>query len=137
MTLEDALKLFQLPRTVGEYNGIEIIALKGRFGPFLKYGDKNFSLPRGKDPLKVTLEECSQIIEDGLNKTAANSVISEYKDSDIQVINGRFGPYIKHGGSNYRIPKDTDAATLTEAACQEIINCSKPTGKGQRRFKKF
>ena len=136
LTLEDALKLFQLPRTVGQYNGIDVIALKGRFGPFLKYGDKNFSLPRGKDPLKVTLEECSQIIEDGMNKTAANSVISEYQDSDIQVINGRFGPYIKHGGSNYRIPKGTDAATLTEAACQEIINSSKPTGKGQRRFKK-
>lgn len=136
MTLEDALKLFQLPRTVGQYNGIDVIALKGRFGPFLKYGDKNFSLPRGKDPLKVTLEECSQIIEDGLNKTAANSVMTEYKDNDIQIINGRYGPYIKHAGENYRIPKDTDAATLTEAACLDIINSSKPTGKGRRRFKK-
>lgn len=129
ITLEDALKMFQLPRTVGEYNGVEVIALKGRFGPFLKYGDRNFSIPRGKDPLKITLDECAAIIEDGLSKTAANSVMAEYKDSDIQVINGRYGPYIKHAGSNYKIPKETDAATLTEAACLEIINNSKPTEK--------
>ena len=130
ITLEDALKMFQLPRTVGEYNGVEVIALKGRFGPFLKYGDRNFSIPRGKDPLKITLDECAAI------KTAANSVMAEYKDSDIQVINGRYGPYIKHAGSNYKIPKETDAATLTEAACLEIINNSKPTEKGRRHFKK-
>lgn len=136
ITLEDALKMFQLPRTVGEYNGVEVIALKGRFGPFLKYGDRNFSIPRGKDPLKFTLDECAAIIEDGLSKTAANSVMAEYKDSDIQVINGRYGPYIKHAGSNYKIPKETDAATLTEAACLEIINNSKPTEKGRRHFKK-
>lgn len=136
ITLEDALKMFQLPRTVGEYNGVEVVALKGRFGPFLKYGDRNFSIPRGKDPLKITLDECAAIIEDGLSKTAANSVMAEYKDSDIQVINGRYGPYIKHAGSNYKIPKETDAATLTEAACLEIINNSKPTEKGRRHFKK-
>jgi len=63
-------------------------------------------------------------------------VIMEFKDSDIQVINGRYGPYIKAGGSNYRLPKDTDAATLTEETCKEIIENSKPTAKGRRRFKK-
>lgn len=136
ITLEDALKMFQLPRTVGEYNGIQVVARKGPYGAFLKYGDRNFSIPRGKDPLKITLDECAAIIEDGLSKTAANSVMAEYKDSDIQVINGRYGPYIKHAGSNYKIPKETDAATLTEAACLEIINNSKPTEKGRRHFKK-
>lgn len=136
ITLEDALKMFQLPRTVGEYNGIQVVARKGPYGAFLKYGDRNFSIPRGKDPLKITLDECAAIIEDGLSKTAANSVMAEYKDSDIQVINGRYGPYIKHACSNYKIPKETDAATLTEAACLEIINNSKPTEKGRRHFKK-
>lgn len=129
LTLEDALKLFQLPRTVGKYKDVDVVALKGRFGPFIKYGDKNFSIPRGKDPLTITLEECSGIIEEGLNKSAANPVMAEYKDSDIQVINGRYGPYIKHAGSNYKIPKGTDAARLTEEACLEIINNSKPTEK--------
>lgn len=136
LTLEDALKLFQLPRTVGKYKDVDVVALKGRFGPFIKYGDKNFSIPRGKDPLTITLEECSGIIEEGLNKSAANPVMAEYKDSDIQVINGRYGPYIKHAGSNYKIPKGTDAARLTEEACLEIINNSKPTEKGRRRYKK-
>ena len=136
LTLEDALKLFQLPRTVGKYKDVDVVALKGRFGPYIKYGDKNFSIPRGKDPLTITLEECSGIIEEGLNKSAANPVMTEYKDSDIQVINGRYGPYIKHAGSNYKIPKGTDAATLTEEACLEIINNSKPTEKGRRRYKK-
>lgn len=136
LTLEDALKLFQLPRTVGKYKDVDVVALKGRFGPFIKYGDKNFSIPRGRDPLTITLEECSGIIEEGLNKSAANPVMAEYKDSDIQVINGRYGPYIKHAGSNYKIPKGTDAARLTEEACLEIINNSKPTEKGRRRYKK-
>lgn len=136
LTLEDALKLFQLPRTVGKYKDVDVVALKGRFGPFIKYGDKDFSIPRGKDPLTITLEECSGIIEEGLNKSAANPVMAEYKDSDIQVINGRYGPYIKHAGSNYKIPKGTDAARLTEEACLEIINNSKPTEKGRRRYKK-
>ncbi len=136
ITLEEALKMFQLPRNVGEYNGVEVIAMKGRFGPYLKYGDKNFSIPRGKDPIKITLDECAAVIEDGLNKTSANSVMAEYKDNDIQVINGRYGPYIKHAGSNYKIPKGTDASTLTEPACMEIINNSKPTEKGRRRFRK-
>lgn len=136
LTLKDALKLFQLPRTVGKYKDVDVVALKGMFGPYIKYGDKNFSIPRGKDPLTITLDECAAIIEDGLSKTAANSVMAEYKDSDIQVINGRYGPYIKHAGSNYKIPKETDAATLTEAACLEIINNSKPTEKGRRHFKK-
>ncbi len=136
ITLEEALKMFQLPRTVGSREGVDIIATKGRFGPYLKYGESNFSIPRGKDPLKITLEECCAIIEAGLSKGPANAVISEYPDSDIQVINGRYGPYIKHAGSNYKIPKETDAAALTEAGCLEIINNSKPTVKGRRRFSK-
>jgi len=135
LTIEDALKLFMLPRTVGQFEGIDIVATKGRFGPYIKYGDKNFSLPRGKDPLKVTLEECCALIEEGMSKTATSSVLAEF-DGDIQIINGRYGPYIKHDGSNYKIPKGMDASDLTEAACKEIIDNSKPTEKGRRRYRK-
>lgn len=136
ITLEEALDLFQLPRTVGTYNETEVIALKGRFGPYLKHGDKNYSIPRGKDPLGITLQECIAIIEDGMRKTAEVEVISEYPDSDIKLINGRYGPYIKHAGSNFKIPKGTDPSTLDEAACKEIVSSSKPTGRGFRRTKK-
>ena len=73
ITLEEALRLFLLPRKVGSYNGIDIIATKGKFGPYLKYGDKNTSLPRGKDPLTVTLEECISLIDSIGNKAAANT----------------------------------------------------------------
>ena len=136
ITLAEALKLFELPRLVGQLDGTDIVAMKGRFGPYIKFGDKNFSLPKGKDPLKVTLEECKDVIEKGLAKQEENPVIVEFKAADIQVINGRYGPYIKHAGSNYKIPRGTDAATLTEEACQAIIDNSKPTEKSRRRFKK-
>ena len=136
ITLAEALKLFELPRTVGEHNGVDVIAMKGRFGPYLKYGDKNVSLPKGKDPVKISLQECVELIEAAAGKTEANPLIADFKDSGIQVINGRYGPYIKSGNSNYRIPKSTDASTLTEEMCKDIIEKSKPTAKGHRRFKK-
>ena len=135
ITLEEALRLFLLPRKVGSYNGIDIIATKGKFGPYLKYGDKNTSLPRGKDPLTVTLEECISLIDSIGNKASANTPLIEFKESDIQVINGRYGPYIKHDGKNFKIPKGTDAATLTEERCKEIISSSEPSKKGFRRRK--
>jgi len=132
ITLEEALKLFELPRTVGQYEGIDIICTKGRFGPYIKYGDKNISLPRGADPLKIDLESCVRLITDSANKTKGG-ILAEYKDSDIQVIDGNYGPYIKHAGSNYRIPKGTDPAILTEEKCKEIIENSEPTGRKKRR----
>ena len=132
LTLEDALKLFELPRTVGEHNGIPVICTKGRFGPYIKYGDKNVSLPKGSDPLKIDLENCISLIEKAADKDA-NRIIAHYEASDIQVINGNYGPYIKHAGGNYRIPKGTDAATLTEDDCKEIIANSTPTGKRRRK----
>ena len=132
ITLEEALRLFELPRTVGQHNGIDIICTKGRFGPYIKYGDKNISLPRGTDPLKVDLDTCIGLIEDSLNKKTGG-IIAEFKDSDIQVIDGNYGPYIKHAGSNYKIPKGTDPAMLTEDKCKEIIENSEPTGRKKRR----
>ena len=134
ITLEEALKLFELPRTVGQHNGIDIICTKGRFGPYIKYGDKNVSLPRGTDPLKVGLSTCIEIIEDSLNKKTGG-VILEFQDSDIQVIDGAYGPYIKHAGRNYKLPKGTDAALLTEDKCKEIIASTEPTGRKKKAYK--
>ena len=132
ITLEEALKLFELPRNVGQHNGIDIICTKGRFGPYLKYGDKNVSLPRGTDPLKVDLDTCIRLIEESADKKTG-SIIHEFKESDIQVINGAYGPYIKYGKSNYRIPKGVEATALTEDKCKEIINSSEPTGRKKKR----
>ena len=132
ITLKEALKLFELPRTVGQHQGVDIVCTKGRFGPYIKYGDKNISLPKGSDPLKIDLEACIAIIEDSINKKG-NEIIHEFKDADIQVINGAYGPYIKHAGSNYKLPKGTDATSLTEEKCKEIINTTEPTGRKKRR----
>ena len=132
ITLEEALKLFELPRNVGQHNGIDIICTKGRFGPYLKYGDKNVSLPRGTDPLKVDLDTCIRLIEESADKKTGG-IIHEFKESDIQVINGAYGPYIKYGKSNYRIPKGVEATALTEDKCKEIINSSEPTGRKKKR----
>ena len=131
ITLEEALKLFELPRTVGQYNGVDIICTKGKFGPYMKYGEKNISLPRGTDPLKIDLDTCIKLIEDSLNKKTGG-VIAEFTESDIQVIDGSYGPYIKHAGRNYKIPKGQDATTLTEEKCKEIISTSEPTGRKKR-----
>ena len=132
ITLEEALKLFELPRTVGQHNGIDIICTKGRFGPYIKYGDRNVSLPRGTDPLKIDLDSCIRLIDESASKTTGG-IIAEYQESDIQVIDGAYGPYIKHAGSNYKIPKGTDPAALTEEKCKEIIAASEPTGRRNRR----
>ncbi len=133
ITLEEALKLFELPRTVGQHEGIDIICTKGRFGPYIKYGEKNVSLPRGTDPLKVDLATCIKLIEDSMSKKTGG-IILEFKDSDIQVIDGNYGPYIKHAGGNYKIPKGTEASTLTEDKCKDIIANSEPTGRKKRRI---
>lgn len=132
ITLEQALKLFELPRKVGEYNGIEIICTKGRFGPYMKYGDKNISMPRGTDPISIDLEKCIALIEQNLHK-AENSIIHDFTASGIQVIDGNYGPYIKYNGGNYRIPKGTDASALTEDACKELVANSEPTGKRRKK----
>ena len=131
ITVEEAAKLFDLPRTVGQYKGLDVVCTKGRFGPYLKYDGKNVSLPRGTDPLSVDLETCINLIEASQNKPAA-AIIAEFSDG-IQVINGNYGPYIKQNGSNYRIPKGTDAYKLTEEACKKIIANGKPTGRKYRK----
>ena len=134
ITLEDALRLLELPRTVGKIAGLDVIATRGKFGPYLKYGVRNIKLPRGKDPLTITLEECEALVSENPADKPAQEVIAEF--GDIKVINGRYGPYIKQGDSNFKIPKGTDAKTLTQADCQAIISQSAPTKKFVRRVKK-
>ena len=135
ITLAEALKLFELPRTVGQIDGVPVIATKGRFGPYLKHGDLNVSLPRGKDPLTITLEECAALLAGEKDKPAVNAVIADFPGSGIQIINGKYGPYLKKDGTNYKIPRGKAAAALTEAECLEIIGSSAPTKKTFRRFK--
>ena len=134
ITLEEALKLFALPRVVGQLDGIDIICTKGKFGPYLKYGDKNIALPRGTDPLKVDFATCSALVTESL-KSTKGGCIAEYCNGTIQVIDGSYGPFIKCEGKNYRLPQGTDARMLSEEQCKEIIANSEPTGKRKGRRK--
>ena len=138
LTLEEALKLLEFPRRVGSYEGTDIHIFKGRYGPYIKYGDKNISLPRGADPLRISLEECTRLVQDALSGAQANPVIREFGASGISVLNGRYGPYIKYDGRNFRIPRGTDPATLTEEACRQIIDSTPAPSAAPRtrRYKK-
>ena len=134
ITLEDALKLFLLPRKVGTYEGIDIIATKGRFGPYIKYGDKNVSLPRGCKAESVSLEKCIEVIRSAAEKPAEGPM-KEFPGG-LQIINGKYGPYLKKDGVNYKIPKGTDAAALTESDCLQIIAQAGSAPLKGRRFSK-
>jgi DNA topoisomerase-1 len=138
LTLEEALKLLEFPRRVGNYEGVDIQVLKGRFGPYLKYGDKNISLPRGADPLRISPEECIQLVKDAVSGASVTPVLKEFEAAGISVLNGRYGPYIKYDGRNFRIPRGTDAAALTEEDCRRIIaEAPAPDAAARpRRFKK-
>ena len=135
ITLGEALKLLEFPRRLGQYEGVEVLVLKGRFGPYVKYGDRNISLPRGTDPYQVSLEDCVRLVQEAASATQAVPLIREFPG--IQVLNGRYGPYIKADGRNYKIPRGTDAASLTEEACRKIMaEAPEPAAGRTRRFKK-
>ena len=125
ITLEEALELFKLPRVVGKKDDKEIVATIGRFGPYISYDGKFYSLGKSHDPLTITLEEAIHVIDEKNNATS-NKTIKEFTvdDGTIQVLNGRYGPYIAYNKKNYRIPKNTEPQTLTLEKCQEIIKAA-------------
>lgn len=124
VTLDQALKLFILPRRVGEYNGKEIVASKGKYGPYIKYDSSYISLGKGGDPYGIDLPSAIRLIEEH-SARMANHIVREYLDGDLQILNGRFGPYIKYQGHNYKIPKTRKADGLTEQDCMDIIAASR------------
>ena len=132
VTLEDALRLFVLPRTLGEYRGQPVICSKGKYGPYVRYGSMYVSLKRGQDPYTIVLDAAVKLIEDH-EASQKNKDIKSFPEADIAVLNGRFGPYIKHAGTNYRIPRGTDPASLTEEQCREIIASSEENKKPVRK----
>lgn len=135
ITLEEALKLFELPRTVGEHEGKSIVAAVGRFGPYIRYNGKFVSLGKLYSPYTITVEEAVALIEENAKKEA-EKFINEFPELDIQILNGRFGAYIKHAGENYKIPKGKEAKALTAEECLEIIKGTKPSGTKKKAAKK-
>ncbi len=131
VTFEDALELFKLPRALGETEEGEAISTNfGRFGPYVKYGSKFVSLPKdNNDPYTVTLEQALELIA-AKKKADAEKLIQDYPDEGIQVLNGRWGPYVTDKNKNARVPKDVDAKTLTLEDCVRML-AEAPERKGR------
>ena len=139
ITLEEALKLFDLPRTVGEDEGKVMVAAVGRFGPFIRHDGKFVSIPKDLNPLTITAEEAIALIEGKRVKDEQRFIKKFEEDPEMEILKGRFGPYISYQKANYRIPKTvTDPTVLTLEDCKKIIAEAgeKPAAKKTTRKKK-
>jgi DNA topoisomerase-1 len=135
ITFEQAMKLFELPRTLGVSNGQEVIANSGKFGPYVKLGSTFASLPKDISPMSVTLEQALQIIVEK-EAAKANAVIKTFVErKDVQILNGRYGAYIKIGKNNIKIPKGTDPESLTLDECLALQEKQLAEGKPKKRKK--
>lgn len=133
ISFEEAMELFKLPRDLGETKeGEKVSANIGRFGPYVRYGNKFVSIKEG-DPYSITLEEALKLVEEK-KQADANRIIHTFEDG-IQVLNGRYGPYVTDGKKNGKIPKDTDPKELTHQQCIEILEQA-PVRKKRSRKKK-
>lgn len=137
ITLDEALELFALPRTLGEWESGTIVINVGRFGPYVQLGKEYVSLPAGIDPMQVTLDEAIALIEKKRQFEQQRLIKSFAENPDVEILNGRYGPYIAMAGKNYKIPTGTDPATLDLAACMEIIEkaAEKPASPRRRKSK--
>ena len=137
ITLEEALELFKLPHTLGEYEGLTVTVGAGRFGPYVLHDGKYVSIPKGTDPLDIDLEQAVALIEEK-RKSEQEKYLKSFDDQpDLEVLNGRYGPYISYKGVNYRLPKSvSDPKSLTVEQCMDIINSqTKKTAKKSKTAK--
>lgn len=140
ITLEEALELFKLPRTLGELEGQVVKANVGRFGPYVQLGKLFVSIPKGEDPMDITLERAAELIQEKRLKEEQSHLKQFDEDPDLEVRAGRWGPYIAYKGKNYKLPKsDAERATeLTYDECKKIIEAEakKPATRGRGRATK-
>ena len=121
---------------MGEYEGATITIGAGRFGPYIYHNKAYTSLPKGTDPMSITLEEAIDLIKEKLNAEAQRHIKQFAEEPELEIMNGRFGPYIAYKGSNYKIPKDIVPQDLTLDACRELIKLQEnKTTKGRRAKK--
>lgn len=123
LTMAEAMKLFELPRTVGEYEEKTVVAAIGRFGPFIRHDGKFISIPKELNPLSISIEESIELIDAKRVKESQKYIKQFAEDAELEILNGRFGPYIVYKGANYKIPKDVkDPAALTFEQSMKIVN---------------
>ena len=129
LDLETALELFKLPRKLGETpDGLPVSASVGRFGPYVRYGDKYVSIRGEDDPYTIELPRALELIE-AKKIEDANRIIQDFEDEGIQVLNGRYGPYITDKTKNARVPKDREPKSLTLEECKELLAAAPVRGR--------
>ena len=133
ITLEEALKLFELPRTIGEYEGETVTAAIGRFGPYVKHGKMYVSIPKTLTPQAITLDEAITLIKSKAEADKKRVVKTFAEEPELEILNGPYGVYIAYKKKNYKIPKDKDAAALTIDDCKAIIEEAANAPKKPRR----
>ncbi len=135
ITLDEALKLFELPRTLGAFEGVDVVVAVGRFGPYVKHGSKFVSIPASISPQELTLEQAQELIVEKRQSEAQKLIKSFDEDPAMQVLNGRYGAYISYNKQNYKIPAKYVAQELTLEQCREIVadeaNASKKSVRGK------
>ena len=131
ITLDDALELFKLPREIGIFEGEKVVIGTGRFGPYVLHHKKYVSLPKDADPLSITLDEAVTLIKNKRQQEQQRHIKLFLNESKLEILNGRYGPYIAYDGANYRIPKPmiNDVASMSYEQCMEIVNNAKPKKK--------
>jgi DNA topoisomerase-1 len=134
ISLEEALELFKLPREVGSFEDEVITAAIGRFGPYIKHQNKFVSIPKDEDPLSITQARAIELIEEKRKQEAEKYIKTFPENEEVMVLNGRYGPYIKVGKKNVKIPKDMEPAELTLEECLELAEKA-PERKGRGRRK--
>ncbi|MFV0418449.1 MAG: type I DNA topoisomerase [Dysgonomonas sp.] len=135
ISLDEALKLFELPRIIGEYELKEVSVSTGRFGPYIKHNSKFISLPKGGDPFSINIDEAISLIEDKRKKDAEKLIKTFTEDADLQILNGRYGPYIAYKKSNYKIPKGIAPDSLDFEATMKIVNATESKSKSDTKAK--
>ena len=135
ITLEEALELFKLPRTVGQFEGSDVVIGAGRFGPYVMHNKKYVSLPKEEDPMTITLETAIRLIGEKREQEQKRHIKTFDEDTKLEVLNGRYGPYIVYDGKNYRMPKNLHekAAELTYKECMDIVNNAPEPKAGRKR----
>ena len=124
ITLEEALELFKLPRVLGEYEGLTVTIGTGRFGPYVLHDKKFTSLSKGEDPMTITLDRAIELINEKRQQETKKHLKSFVEDMKLEILNGRYGPYLSYDGKNYRLPKSMHekATEMTYEECMKIIN---------------
>jgi DNA topoisomerase-1 len=135
ISLEDALNLFKLPREIGEHDGLPLKANIGRFGPYIQHGKVFVSIPKDEDPMTIAFARAVELLQSKLEEDSNKLVKSFPERDDVQILNGKWGVYLKIGKNNFKLPKDKDHTQLTLEECLSLAEGQSTNGRSKKSMK--